>query len=61
MKRATQIVKKELERVESLLEAGKGEWPNNDYVKDSIWDGWLGQRYALSKILKQLEAANDTP
>jgi hypothetical protein len=40
-----------LKDVEQRLAKGKGEWPKPGYVRDEVWAGWRGERYALRSVL----------
>ena len=42
-----------LRDVERLIARGKGEWPQDGYVRDSTWDDWIGQRAALRWVLRR--------
>ena len=42
-----------LRDVEQRIAKGKGEWGADGYVRDSVWDGWLGGRLALRHVLQR--------
>lgn len=47
-------VEEELAKVDFLISMGKGVWPTPSYVRDSQWDGWLGEQRSLRNILGKL-------
>lgn len=47
-----EAVRKRLKEVTNNLDKGKGTWPKKDYIKDSIWDSWIGQQIALAGSLR---------
>jgi hypothetical protein len=48
-----EAVVERLREVQELIAKGKGEWPKSNYVRDSVWDGWLAQNDALRCVLRQ--------
>ena len=52
------LVQAELDEVKSRLQRGKGKWPTKDYVHDATWDGWLGEQYALKRVIRILKSSN---
>lgn len=44
----------EADSFDQLIQKGKGTWPNNDYVRDSVWDGWLASRQTATRIARVL-------
>lgn len=56
--RVVSILREELEWYENMINHGKGEWPKPGYVRDSIWDGWMGARHALRTAIRKIEDAN---
>lgn len=44
-------VRQRLKEMRELIALGKGTWPQPDYIRDSVWDGWLGERHALRAVL----------
>ena len=42
-----------LRDVEQHIAAGKGEWGSSGYVRDSVWDGWIGGQLALRHVLQR--------
>lgn len=59
LEHAVSIVREELEWYENMINHGKGKWPKPGYVRDSIWNGWMGARHALRTMLRKLEDATD--
>ena len=51
MKTLHQAVIDRLREVEADLARCKGTWPESDYVRDHIWDGWIGARDVLRHVL----------
>jgi len=49
-------IKERLDHYESLISKGKGEWPNNNYVRDSTWDSWHGARCVLNSLWQAIKA-----
>lgn len=37
--------------VRRRIDQGKGTWPNPNYIRDSVWDGWLQEQISLQTIL----------
>jgi len=44
-------VKSRLKEVESRINAGKGVWPDSDYVRDETWAGYIAEQYCLKNLL----------
>ena len=42
-----------LRDVEHRIAKGKGEWGSSGYVRDSVWDGWIGGQLALRHVLQR--------
>jgi len=52
-------IKERLDHYESLISKGKGEWPNNNYVRDSTWDSWHGARCVLNSLWQAIKVAGE--
>ena len=51
VERLVSIIHAEIAKYESLIQRGKGTWPQNDYVRDSVWDAWNAKVSVLRSIL----------
>jgi hypothetical protein len=51
--RLVEAVKVRLKEVDDLIARGKGEWPNQNYVRDEIWAGWQAERHCLRMVLQR--------
>lgn len=50
-----QAIKRERDELQRLIDRGKGAWPELNYIKDDIWQHWLGQLQGLNLALDILE------
>jgi hypothetical protein len=57
--RVMSAVVERLRCVEDRLRKGKGTWPNDDYVRDHVWDGWIGQSAVLRGVLSDAGFSSD--
>jgi len=44
----------ELERVNKIIEMGKGTWPNENYIKDEDWARLMARKHALDDVRYQI-------
>jgi hypothetical protein len=44
-------VKSRLKEVERRINAGKGVWPDSDYVRNETWAGDIAEQYCLQNLL----------
>lgn len=51
-RRCLASVVKRYRDIESCLDKGKGTWPNVDYVRDQVWDGWNAAIVHLSSCIR---------
>ena len=56
-----QAVLDRLRDTETRIARGKGDWPGESYVRDHVWDGWIGERDALRRILWEAGIDADAP
>lgn len=47
------IVIAERDNYAALIAHGKGEWPQNGYVRDETWAGWQHTLFVLNSILRE--------
>lgn len=50
-----QEIRNSLFEVEEWIAQGKGEWPKPGYIRDHVWDGWIGRQLALTALLRQVD------
>lgn len=48
--RAARVCNDAVNEFEARLDAGKGVWPQAGYVRDSVWDQWIGGRNAARTL-----------
>lgn len=53
---AVRAVEANLAEMEARLASANREWATPGYVRDAIWDGWDGERHALTRVLRLLRA-----
>lgn len=56
---ARSIIVRRMEHTQKLIDRGKGEWPNPDYVRDSLWDCWNHEVMVLAAILDRIDNRDD--
>lgn len=59
MTEAAGICESKVEEVQKRLDAGKGEWPKEGYIRDETWHSWQGEGFALRCAAAAIEKARD--